>query len=211
MTNTLEQIPVNELEETALQSALALLHSSEIERMTFTSDDENDPVSIEVLIGKPADTDGHILVSTFGLGGTQTNGRAKIDETEYDYRSEFFALASNLTDAYKLAEVLAQLAFLVDAKKEAFYPGMVITGILPEEQKLNNILLSANPIGVHENHGIVPIPTKDFAVFWVAISLVSKEEAELINSNEEGWETFKKFTADLDIKAYDLDRNTYKA
>lgn len=206
--STIEETPLRELEETALERTTQLLHSSEVERMVFTSEGD-DPVSIEILIGKAADSDGHILLSTFGLGGSTTTGQVNIDEDgKFEYRTEFFSLASNLTDAYKLAEVLAKLAFIVDNSTDPLLPGMILGGILPEEDKLNRISLSDAPIGVHAGHRLPPVVTKDFAVFWTAVTLVTDDEAQLVSTGEEGWNEFQEFLTKLDIGAYDLDRKT---
>jgi hypothetical protein len=208
--DTIETTPLGELEQKALNNVGQLLHSEDIEQLSFTNDAENETQEIAVFVGQPADTDGHMVVSTFGSGGSATTGNVKIDDAEATtpYRCEFFSVVSNRTDAYKMAEVLAKLSFIVANKGDALTPGMILGGITDENDKLNRVLLGETPLGTLGNHGVSPIITKDFAVFWIAVTLVNETESDLISSGQEGWDKFTKFYNGLDIAAYDLSRRS---
>jgi hypothetical protein len=208
--DTLETTPLGELEQKAMNNVGQLLHSENIEQLSFTNDAENETQEIAIFVGQAADTDGHIVVTTFGSGGSATTGNVKIDDAEdtTPYRSEFFAVVSNRTDAYKVAEVLAKLAFIVANKSDALTPGMILGGITNETDDLNRVILSETPFGTLGNHGVSPIVTKDFAVFWIAVTLINEKESDLISSGKEGYDKFTNFYNGLDIAAYDLTRRS---
>jgi hypothetical protein len=203
---TLEETPLENLEEKVFATMVELLHSTQLERIEYNHVSAEVEDVVEIYIGEPSEKDGHVLVSTFGAGSLVTKGNASIDGVEKPYRAEFYGVAKDVAGAKLLAERLAKLAFIVSGHEEAFVPGMVVTG-LGIEGNLSHTLISENPIGVLNGHGAIPIVTSEFSIFWVAVNPISEEEALAFSSTETGLNDFLASASDQGLDFYDDTRN----
>lgn len=208
---TLEETSLDNIEDKAFETLAGLLHSTHLEKIEFNNSSDNDEDdSIDIFVGAPAESDGHIVVSTFGAGSLPTKGNANLDGIEKPYRAEFFSVVKDATEVRSIAERLAKLAFIVNAHQEAFVPGIIIDG-LGSEGELTHTLISEQPFGVLHGHGAVPILTSDFAIFWIAVTPISSEEAKLVSSEENGFQKFETFANEQALSFYENARQTYTA
>lgn len=199
----IEETLLENLEEKAFETLLGLLHSEKLEKIEFN--DGSDSI-IEVFLGEPAESDGHVVVSTFGAGGSPTKGFVNFDGKKKPYRSEFFGVAKDMVEAKSLAETLAKLAFIVDKHAEIFTPGVMIGNM--GQSPLSGVLISEAPKGTHSGHGAAPILTEDFALFWVAVTPISSDEASLLEDKSLKAE-FDKFAQDQGLSFYGVNRERF--
>lgn len=208
MMTKIETISLEDLEEKAFKSLLIVLQSENIKKIEFintTNTKVNDMV--EVYIGESDKNDGHIVVSTFGAGGSPTETTVDVDNVKKGYRTEFFSIAKNLVEANLLAKRLAKLAFIVDSHKEGFIPGSIVSK-LNEDKELPYTLISDKPIGLFFEHKIEPIFTTQFGLFWVAVTPVTENEANLI-ATEKGLKEFEVFATKQGTNFYASDRDVF--
>lgn len=203
---TLEETPLENLEEKVFATMVELLHSTKLERIEYNHISAEVEDVVEIYIGEPSEKDGHVLVSTFGAGSLTTKGKASIDGVEKPYRAEFYGVAKDVAGAKVLAERLAKLAFIVSSHEEAFVPGMVVTG-LGVEGNLTHTLISENPVGILNGHGTVPILTSEFAIFWVSVNPISEEEGLSFSSTETGFKDFLETASEQGLDFYNDNRN----
>lgn len=191
-----------------LQSIGELLHSSQISSHTYTRPLPGGGGELaECVIGEPIGEDKHVILSTFGTGGVETEGTITVQETnkQYAYHSEFFMVASDLPTAKVLSEELANIAFTVNVTKQSFTPGMVIGSINGNEDIY--YVFSEVSFGEHK-YSSAPIFSKNFAVAFVAVNRVFKEEVEVFQDENKTTE-FLSFLESLGNEAYSLNRTKF--
>ena len=202
----------NPVEEAVLENIKELFGTESFFTNEYVvPDTDTDDMAIDVLVSDREDDT--IILSTFGAGSLNTNGTATIDDTEnIPYRTEFYAIAGGPAEIVIVGEVLAKLAFIVSKNEQAFFPGMVLTGVAPTTQdNLTHMLLSPMPIGIRESTKVAPVQAgTDFAIFWINATPITEIEAELIKEGPDGYKTFENFMISLGYEAYSLSRETYK-
>jgi hypothetical protein len=205
--NTLEEHPVEEISGLSLNAIAGLLHSEEIKSHSFTRPLENGGGELaECVVGQQAE-DGHTLLSTYGAGGVPTEGKINIDNIkEYEYHAEFFMVASSVPVANVLVEELVNISFIVSVNRQPLFPGMVIGGVNGNDEIF--YLFTERPLGIQNGHGHPPILTPDFALAFVAVNRLYKEEVDLIQA-EGGFDKFSEFLTSLGNDAYSISRPKY--
>lgn len=203
--NNIIEHPVDEISALAFQKVGGLLQSHQLSSHTFTRPLPNGGGELaECVIGEPIGEDKHVVVSTFGTGGVETDGSLTVSETgkSYPYHSEFFMVASDLPTAKVLTEELANIAFTVSVTKQPLTPGMIIGSVNGNEDIL--YLFSEFSLGEHR-YGTSPLFSEEFALAFVAVNRIYKEEAEALQDKENS-EKFIKFLESLGNEAYSLSR-----
>lgn len=187
--------------ETVFEAITKLVHSDQIEVVNFHAPfNSEEAIQAQVVIGAPSEEDGHIVVSTYGLGGVETPAKAQIDENEMPLRMEIFAIAANPEEARIVAEELAALEFHMNSTKTPLLPG-VIAG----RAGAVHYAISASPYGTLGGHGHQPIRNQKYLVSFFAANRITENEAKML-SEEETAPKFLEYYKSLGIDAYSLNR-----
>ena len=199
----------NPVEEAVVDNIKMLFETTKLVGTEYVIPNGEEDLAIDVV--STAHDDELIFLSTVGSGASKTKGNISIDGNNLPYRSEFFAVAAGRDSSVVIGEVLAKLAFIVNQKQEMFTPGMVLGGIGPVGSKLTHVFLNTSPIGFEDKEASPIVIEGEFAILWVAATLITQDEADLINSGQEGFDKFKAFIEGLEDDAFSLDREVYSA
>lgn len=187
--------------ENVFASIVELIHSQNVEVVNFHFPFNNEEaIQAQVAIGEPSEEDGHVVVSTYGLGGVTTPARAKIDDVDKELRVELFGIAKNSEEARLLAKELAGLALYVYNTQTPLVPGVVVG-----QEGSAYYIISASPYGVLNGHGHKPVHTTPYLVSFFAVNRISNSEAKLLNEPGVS-DKFVKFYENLGLDAYSLER-----
>lgn len=206
--NNIIEHPVDEISNLAFNKVGELLKSHQMSSQTFTRPLPNGGGELaEVVIGEPIGEDKHVVLSTFGTGGVETEGSITLNETSksYPYHSEFFMVASDLPTAKVLTEELANIAFTVSVTQKPLTPGMIISSVNGNEDVY--YLFTEISLGQHK-YGTAPLFSTDFALAFVAVNRIYKEEAEALQDSENSAK-FLDFLESLGNEAYSLNRPNF--
>lgn len=199
----------NPVEEAVVDNIKLLFETTKLVGTEYVIPNGDEDLAVDIVT--TAHDDELIFLSTLGSGASLTKGSITIDGVKLPYRSEFFSVAAGRETSVILGEVLAKLAFIVNQKKEMFTPGMVVGGIAPAGSKLTHAFLTVAPVGFSDKEASPIVIEGEFAILWVAVTLVTQDEADLINSGPEGFEAFKSFIEGLEDDAFSLTREVYSA
>jgi hypothetical protein len=207
MTDLIEH-PVEDISALSLNTIAELLHSKEITSHSFTRPLEGGGGELaEIVVGQASPEDGHVLLSTYGVGGVPTQGNIIIEEGKtYEYHAEFFMVAANVPVANVLAEELVNLTFIVSVNNQPLYPGMVIGGVNGNDEIF--YFFTERPLGIQNGHASPPLLTSDFALAFVAVNRLYENEVELLKE-EDGYDKLNEYFVSLGNEAYSINRPKY--
>lgn len=212
--NEITILDPSEVSQEVFKRVAENLHSNELTSKTFTRPlPDGGGELAETVIGKLSTGEHpHVLVSTYGLGGTETKGSITVNieenkQLDLNFHAELFMVANTVTNANKYAEDLAKLAFFVVDTEQPLVPGSIISYGNDEEKA--TYLFSERSLGTLGDHFVPPVLSTDFAVCFVAVTKLYDTEAEAIKNEELTVDQLNEFLKTLGTDAYTPDRKEY--